>query len=226
MLNCKQSKRIQTWRYSLVIPFLILFILNVNTVAQAQSTSTVKSSVDDTQNNLTFIITEHIKDEQLDKIVKTLKEKGAVITIKNVHRNNRDEIVSIKLKYASDTGKGTLYNKTTRPIKPFMIHFNTTTKKITIEKELKIDVIVIDEDSEDVGHREKSIHEPNNNDGLLNNQPLYLLNGKEISFEIMQNIDPSTILSVEVIKDEHKLKKYGEKGIKGAVLIITDTSKK
>lgn len=226
MLNCKQSNQIQTWRYFTLIPFLMLFLLNINTVVQAQSTSTVKNSVDDTQNNLTFIITEYINDEQLDKIVKTLKEKGADITIKNVHRNERDEIVSIKLKYASDAGKGTFYNKTTRPIKPFMILFNTTTKKIKIEKELKIDVIVIDENSEKVGHREKSIHETNDNERLLNNQPLYLLNGQEISFEIMQNIDPNTILSVDVIKDEQHLKKYGEKGKKGAVLIVTDTSKK
>lgn len=62
-------------------------------------------------------------------------------------------------------------------------------------------------------------------DGIdANNQskvdPLYILDGKEISKDEMQKIDPNTIKSIEVFKDEKAIEKYGEKG-KNGVLVIT-----
>lgn len=51
--------------------------------------------------------------------------------------------------------------------------------------------------------------------------PLMILDGKEISNEEMNNIDPNTIDKVEVLKDETATKKYGDKGKYGVVLITT-----
>jgi TonB-dependent SusC/RagA subfamily outer membrane receptor len=55
------------------------------------------------------------------------------------------------------------------------------------------------------------------------NQPLILVNGKE-SEQTLNNIDPATIESVTVLKDETATKKYGEKGKNGVVLITTKKS--
>jgi TonB family protein len=52
-------------------------------------------------------------------------------------------------------------------------------------------------------------------------QPLYVLNGKIISPEVMAAIDPKTIKSVSVLKDESATKAYGEKGKNGVVEITT-----
>ncbi len=51
--------------------------------------------------------------------------------------------------------------------------------------------------------------------------PLMMLDGKEISNEEMNNIDPNTIDKVEVLKDENASRKYGDKGKNGVVIITT-----
>lgn len=52
-------------------------------------------------------------------------------------------------------------------------------------------------------------------------RPLYLIDGKEISKEEMEAIDPNTIESVDVLKDESVTKKYGKKGENGVIMITT-----
>jgi TonB-dependent SusC/RagA subfamily outer membrane receptor len=52
------------------------------------------------------------------------------------------------------------------------------------------------------------------------NQPLIIVNGKE-SGQTLNNIDPATIESVFVLKNEKATEKYGEKGKNGVLEIIT-----
>jgi len=52
------------------------------------------------------------------------------------------------------------------------------------------------------------------------NQPLIIVNGTE-SGQSLNNIDPATIESVNVLKDKEAIKKYGEKGKNGVIEIIT-----
>lgn len=51
--------------------------------------------------------------------------------------------------------------------------------------------------------------------------PLMILNGKEITHEEMNSINPNTIDKVEVLKDENATIKYGDKGKNGVVVITT-----
>lgn len=50
-------------------------------------------------------------------------------------------------------------------------------------------------------------------------KPLFILDDVEISYEEMQKIDPKTIKSISVFKDENAIEKYGEKGKNGVVVI-------
>ena len=52
-------------------------------------------------------------------------------------------------------------------------------------------------------------------------EPLYLIDGKEITREEMNNISPETIDKVEVLKGDSATEKYGDKGKYGVVLITT-----
>ncbi|WP_299757530.1 M56 family metallopeptidase [uncultured Pontibacter sp.] len=52
-------------------------------------------------------------------------------------------------------------------------------------------------------------------------EAIYILNGKEISYKEMQAINPKDIATVDVLKDENALQKYGEKGKNGVVIIYT-----
>jgi bla regulator protein BlaR1 len=49
--------------------------------------------------------------------------------------------------------------------------------------------------------------------------PIMMLNGKEISHEEMEKIDPNTIDNIDVIKGDAAIKKYGNKGKNGIILI-------
>jgi N-acetylmuramoyl-L-alanine amidase len=51
------------------------------------------------------------------------------------------------------------------------------------------------------------------------NPPLYILNGKNITAEQAKAIDANTIESVNVLKGDDAIKKYGEKGKNGVVVI-------
>ncbi|TXE09444.1 hypothetical protein ES711_05845 [Gelidibacter salicanalis] len=56
-------------------------------------------------------------------------------------------------------------------------------------------------------------------------QPLYILDNEEITKEKMEAIDPDTIESMDILKDDSATKKYGTKGAHG-VIIITSKKKK
>lgn len=51
--------------------------------------------------------------------------------------------------------------------------------------------------------------------------PLYLLDGKEISKSEMDKIDPSIIESINVLKGEKAIEAYGDKGKDGVIEIVT-----
>jgi len=50
-------------------------------------------------------------------------------------------------------------------------------------------------------------------------QPLYILDKKEISAKEMESIDPNSIKAINVLKSEAAIEIYGEKGKNGVVVI-------
>jgi hypothetical protein len=59
---------------------------------------------------------------------------------------------------------------------------------------------------------------------ISNNDPLYILDGKEIIKEEFQELNPNNIDSVNVLKGDKAIKKYGDKA-KDGVIEITTTKK-
>jgi N-acetylmuramoyl-L-alanine amidase len=59
----------------------------------------------------------------------------------------------------------------------------------------------------------------------LHNPPLYILDEKEITESEMKNLDPSTIESINVLKDKSAMDKYGKKGVNGVVEIKSKQKK-
>ena len=60
------------------------------------------------------------------------------------------------------------------------------------------------------------------NSGDASKQPLYILDGKEVSKGEIKKIDRKTIKSMNVLKDEVAIKKYGEKGKDGVIEITSN----
>ena len=59
-----------------------------------------------------------------------------------------------------------------------------------------------------------------------NKQPLIFADGKEISMDAMEKLDPSTIESFSVLKDSASIKVYGKRGVNGVILVNTQRGSK
>ena len=53
------------------------------------------------------------------------------------------------------------------------------------------------------------------------NQPLYILDGKEVNTAILESIKPENIESINVLKGTNAIDKYGEKGTNGVIEILS-----
>ena len=99
----------------------------------------------------------------------------------------------------------------------FTLLFNV--KTVAQDKPLK-EAVEVNEDSNDnplikirsTGPQEK-------------NTPLYIIDGKESSEKVLQNLNPDSVESIFVLKDDSATKKYGEKGENGVVLISLKKNK-
>tara|TARA_R110001583_G_scaffold193815_1_gene363161 strand:- start:820 stop:2553 length:1734 start_codon:yes stop_codon:yes gene_type:complete len=58
------------------------------------------------------------------------------------------------------------------------------------------------------------------NSGGTKKNPLYILDGKEISIEELDKIDSKSIKNMNVLKGEEAIKKYGDKGKDGVIIIV------
>ncbi|MEY8869168.1 M56 family metallopeptidase [Meridianimaribacter flavus] len=89
---------------------------------------------------------------------------------------------------------------------------------VWVTKDVKT-IVLTDEDGKDV----EIIASENGNNSFAysNGNPLFILDGKEISRKELKDIDPKTIKEVEVLKGEKAVEKYGDKAKDGVVIIIT-----
>src|SRR5690606_33638084 len=58
----------------------------------------------------------------------------------------------------------------------------------------------------------------------LKSDALYIVNGKEISYDELNRLNPETIKSIRPLNDENQIKKYGDKGKNGVFLIETKSN--
>jgi TonB-dependent SusC/RagA subfamily outer membrane receptor len=58
------------------------------------------------------------------------------------------------------------------------------------------------------------------------NDPLYIFDEKEISYEELQKLDPNKLESIKVLKDSAATAPYGKKGINGVILLSSKPRKK
>jgi hypothetical protein len=58
------------------------------------------------------------------------------------------------------------------------------------------------------------------------NDPLYILDEKEIPYDELQKLDPNKLESIKVLRDSAATASYGKKGINGVVLLYSKPKKK
>ena len=127
MLNTNPSQKINSWKYSLVLPFLIgfIFLFQVKTEAQVKEGSSEKTS-DVIFNEFSSIITKDATDEDLKKLEKTFTENNRILKITKIKRNKNGEIIAIKLTFdCGDPYNRILERQSNNPLHDIEIYVST-----------------------------------------------------------------------------------------------------
>ena len=109
MLNTNQSNKKKSWKYALVLPFLVAFSLlfQIETVAQEKENKTIEVTTYSVSSSYSSILTKNTTDREIKELEKSFSDEKQKLKISNVKRNNNDEIIAIKLEF--DFGKS--YNR-------------------------------------------------------------------------------------------------------------------
>jgi hypothetical protein len=124
MLNTNQSQQRNAWKYSLILPVLIGFILlfQIKTIAQEKMGNTVLSQ-NNPKEEVRLVIDKNTSDADLKREAQRLKEKhGVTLKYSKIKRNGNGEITGIKVEFKDKKGnKGVSQVAGNEPIAP--IHF-------------------------------------------------------------------------------------------------------
>ncbi|MFH6769694.1 M56 family metallopeptidase [Gaetbulibacter aquiaggeris] len=154
-----------------------------------------------------FVISTDDGSEEHIKIKKFIVKTGDSLHVKKIHkRMDGDEKVILITKDGDD--------KKNHKLIKIKTDGNDDDLTWTMEEEDEEIVMIAKDDDAVKKHKVVKIK----TDGK---DPLYMVDGKEITREEMNNISPETIDKVEVLKGDSATEKYGDKGKNGVILITT-----
>ncbi|WKL43812.1 M56 family metallopeptidase [Flavobacterium sp. ZE23DGlu08] len=198
MLNKNQSKKSNSWKYVLIIPALVAFVIlfQVNVIAQektaVQATTEIikanEKSVD------VYKINKNTTDEELKEKSSNLKENYAIIaTFSGIKRNSKNELTAIKV----DLKKGKeiaqkMETKGTEAINEFgIIVSKDDNGMLTVN--FGSDETIINQESIVIAPNAPSVTEKE-----------IFINGKKVSQDDLDKIDPKEIATMNVNKNDDK----------------------
>lgn len=133
MLHKSKSNLMNTWKYTIIVPILIVFAMTFNTKTIAQTSDQISASAPgDQQNILKFVVTKDTKDKQLDFIKNKLADNDATITFNDVKRNSKNEIIGIKILFENKKTAGNIFANSSEPISPIEISMNPSDGTINL----------------------------------------------------------------------------------------------
>ena len=128
MLNKNQSKKRNSWKYALIIPALIGFIIlfQIKTIAQEKEPKTSWNKKVKQENEIQLVINKNSSEEELKQESKKLKEEhGVTLKCSKIKRNSQGEITGIKVEFKDKKGnKGVSYVEGDKPIEPIYFYKN------------------------------------------------------------------------------------------------------
>ena len=122
MLNKNQSHKRNSWKYALIIPALVAFVMLFQIRVVAQEKEIIKKS----QSGIYITTNKNSSDEEMKNDAKIAKEKyGVTLKYSKVKRNKQGEITGIKIEYKDQDGKqGMAQFNSNEPIEPIYFHKN------------------------------------------------------------------------------------------------------
>ncbi len=220
MLNKNQSKKRNSWKYLFVLPLLVafVFLFQIKVIAQEKV-----SAKNDTTNATFMTWDKNTSDEEISKDINTLKEQGVTITYSNLKRNSNNEIIGIKVEFKDTKGHFGIIEfngeKAIQPIRFFKtddeIGFGEPKKTFSTSEQENVGNLsredienIKNNDSVQISFNEvkikKSNTSPNGSVGSISTNTDIYINGKKVSKEIMEKLDPSMIQRMDVDKKDKK----------------------
>ena len=135
MLNTSKSKTIHTFKYAVIIPALVLFMMSFNTKTVYNTIQSESSLQATNVSELVTIISKDNTNEYLESLVESFKSKDVILKIKNVKRNAANEIISITIDAKSKNSEITYKKDSDSPISAIKITLNIDEKTLGISAE-------------------------------------------------------------------------------------------
>ncbi|MCZ8145592.1 M56 family metallopeptidase [Flavobacterium sp.] len=244
MLQQTQSQRRNLWKYGIMLPALVGFMLifQVKTVAQERkSVYEIKSEIQET-----FQIRwdKNATEAEMKKDIAFAKAQGIILKYSKLKRNDWGEITQIKVQYSAGDSKGETTIMSDSGIKPLV--FVKSNSYIGFAAPKSETIIASKVDKEDIQGKEIRIEEriirnedgteiiindtdnasqPKNGERIVirkfdaSDKPLVFINGKmmDVDFDL-NSLDPNTIASMSVFKNSPEALEMGKNGV---IKIIT-----
>jgi hypothetical protein len=214
MLNKNQSNKRNSWKYVLILPALVAFVMlfQVNVVAQEKvSSQTTKKLIKANEKSVdVYKIDKNTTDEELKEKSSNLKENYAIIAVfSGVKRNSKNELIAIKvdLKKGKEIAKK-METKGTQAINEFGIIISKNENGI----------LTVDFGSDKTISNQKSILISPNAPSVTEKE--IFINGKKGSQREVDALDPNKIESVNVKKEDNTISIL----IKNKTTEVTDDS--
>lgn len=143
MLQKSKSSKLKSWKYTLILPVLALFLMSFNTKkvylekapenTPTATTGYLKTSQTTLSNkNQVFIVTKDFKESDFSALKKQLKAQGITISFKNIKRNSAGEIIAIKIDAAYKTSNVKYQISNQVAITPIQIIFDSHEAQLAI----------------------------------------------------------------------------------------------
>ncbi|WP_417354198.1 M56 family metallopeptidase [Flavobacterium sp.] len=124
MLNKKKSGKVNSWKYAIVLPVLIAFMMlfQIRVIAQEKSTDKAVEEVSYEKFKMALEITKDATDKELEKVKDLFKKEfDAEVTFSNITRNSNNEITAIKVTVNNGSQSKVYQTNSTQPINRFEI---------------------------------------------------------------------------------------------------------
>lgn len=194
MLNKSQSKKINQLKSLLLIPVIAGFLMSFNTKEVFIENESSGESYRSIQQTL-------IDSNEIQIEFNKYLTNAELESIKQQLKQKGIEFSYSNLQRNANSEISSIYAK-------FKMETGSTTWNDSNEKGIGVFYFFKSEESFGVSR-------------LNTRNPIYILDGKEISEEELNKINPQNIVSVTVFKDEKAIEKYGDKGKNGVVVMVS-----
>ena len=243
MLNKKQSKRLNSWKYATVLPALIafIFLFQIKVVAQEKAVTVTASE----KTKLVLEITKDATDSELEEQANIFKDEfDADIIYSDLKRNAAGEITGIKVT-VKDKNQSEVYQVlNNKPIVTFTIALEKTDGSDKNYITFKGTNMRMSSENNSIPKpplapsmpstltaipANNSTCKVNNQGGTFINTPfegaiVYINGVKQKESDIVNIPNGQTISMINVLSPKEAKKKYGKEAKKGAMEITTQKS--